>query len=232
MGQFVAIHRQQLEKEQERAQAREDAMLEPRDRPITVELPDRFSRLTQESLERFMSQLCKRVWSMAFNAFSRQEMTFENTKIYASEQIMRNLVRLCERFPLGKEEFRIFNQHLQSDTVSYMWHKYPMTVSQEVNRNLNRVVKEVDHRNLPENSYLNNVNFAFKYRETGEYNDFIMKTINEVLRRTNVRIQSNSIYERFELRISELFELVMDSDYMAEKEKEDKEKHRSSDNLD
>lgn len=57
-----------------------------------------------------------------------------------------------------------------------------------------------------------------------------MKTINEVLKRTHLRISNFTVYERFESRVNELLELIMDSDYMEEKQKEDKQK--SNDNLD
>lgn len=57
-----------------------------------------------------------------------------------------------------------------------------------------------------------------------------MRTINEVIKRTNFRISNFTVYERFESRVNELLELIMDCDYMEEKLKEDKQK--SNENLD
>ena len=85
-----------------------------------------------------MTLLCKRVWSSCFNSYSKEELTFENMKIYASEQILRNLVRLFENCQLKKNDLKTISHHLQNNILTYMWHKYPMTLSQEVNRALNR----------------------------------------------------------------------------------------------
>jgi hypothetical protein len=54
---------------------KEEERLEPRDRTIFIELPSEVE-LSQASLERFVSQLCKKVWSVAFNSFSREELSF------------------------------------------------------------------------------------------------------------------------------------------------------------
>lgn len=42
-----------------------------------------------------------------------------------------------------------------------------MTVSKEVNRTVNRLVKEVDYTHNPEHNYLNSLNFGLKHRENG-----------------------------------------------------------------
>lgn len=61
----------------------------------------------------------------------------------------------------------MINRYLQTDVLNYMWHKYPMTVSKEVNRTVNRLVKEVDYTHNPEHNYLNSLNFGLKHRENG-----------------------------------------------------------------
>ena len=62
-----------------------------------------------------------------------------------------------------------------------MLNKYPMTLSQEINRNLNNSVREFDDTDNISNNYLYKSNVVFKYRESGEYNDLIMRTINEAI---------------------------------------------------
>jgi len=78
-----------------------------------------------------------------------------------------------------------------------MWHKYPMKLSQEGNRNLNKLIKEQDYTALPVNNYLSASTNRFKYRETAEYNDLIMKAINETLKRTNLRLERGTVFESF-----------------------------------
>jgi len=60
-----------------------------------------------------MSELCQKVWSMTFNAFCNKEMSFESAKVYASEQILRNLARLCEQYEMGTNEFRLINKTIK-----------------------------------------------------------------------------------------------------------------------
>lgn len=67
---------------------------------------------------------------------------------------------------------------MKGKILGYMWHKYPMKLSQEVNRNLNKMVKEVDNTLRPANDYISDTGFRFKYRENADYNDLIMKSIN------------------------------------------------------
>jgi hypothetical protein len=62
-----------------------------------------------------------------------------------------------------------------------MLNKYPMTLSQEVNRNLNNSIREFDDTDNIAHNYLYKSNVIFKYRENGEYNDLIMRTINEAI---------------------------------------------------
>lgn len=59
-----------------------------------------------------------------------------------------------------------------------------------------------------------------------------MRSLNEVMKRTNYRHQHLSHYDRFESRMSEIFELVFNSDFMEEKEKEDRGKMKSKENMD
>lgn len=50
------------------------AELEPRDRIINLPLPN--GELTQELLERFLSKLCKNVWSRAFHYYSTDQLSY------------------------------------------------------------------------------------------------------------------------------------------------------------
>jgi hypothetical protein len=61
--------------------------------------------------------------------------------------------------------------------------KYPITQSQEVNRNVNSTVTETDNTDQPFNDYLSGSKVHFKFRESGEYNDLIMMLINEILKK-------------------------------------------------
>lgn len=134
------------------------------------------------------------MWSRAFYYYSTNQLSLEHSKIYSSEQILKNLVRLSEKHRLTARHFEIINNHLQRKLLDYMLNKYPMTLSQEVNRTVNTSIREIDNTDQLTNDYVYNSPVAFKFRETGEYNDLIMKTINEVQKKIECKIGNRSVY--------------------------------------
>jgi hypothetical protein len=138
--------------------------LEPRDRPINVPLPTDEHLLSQECLERYMTNLCQVVWSRAFYYYSTNQLSFENTKIYSSQQILQNLARLCEKYNLQAKDFRVIDNHLEGNVLEYMLSKYPMTLCQEVSRNLNNSIREIDDTDNIANNFLYKSNVVFKLR--------------------------------------------------------------------
>jgi len=64
-----------------------------------------------------------------------------------------------------------------------MFNKYPITLSQDINRNLYNNFRDVDNTDQLVNDYLYNSSIVFKFKEGAEYNDLIMRTINEVLKK-------------------------------------------------
>ena len=54
-------------------------------------------------------------------------MTFEQTKIYCSENILRNIALLTDKINLSAEHMEIINNHLKNRILPYMNSKYPMT---------------------------------------------------------------------------------------------------------
>lgn len=75
--------------------------------------------------------------------------------------------------------------------------KYPITQSQEVNRNVNNSIREIDNTDQPLNDYLFNSAISFKFRESGEYNDLIMRLINEILKKIEFKVGNRTVYQKF-----------------------------------
>lgn len=94
--------------------------------------------------------------------------------------------------------------------------KYPMTLSQDVNRAVNSAVREIDNTDQLINDYVYTSPVVFRYRESGEYSDLVMRMLNEVLRRLNLRVGTRTIYEKFEDKMGRLFENVMEMQWMRE----------------
>ena len=75
-----------------------------------------------------------------------------------------------------------------------MLNKYPMTLSLDINRNVNTSVREVDNTEQPCFDYLNDCSVSFRFRESGDYSDLIMRVVNEVLRKVDVRNGNSTAY--------------------------------------
>jgi hypothetical protein len=146
-----------------------------------------------EGLERYLTELCKVVWSRAFHYLSTGQVSYEYAKIYSSEQILQNLVRLSEGMELRAEHFEVINRHMGA-VLEYMLNKYPLTLSQDINRNVNASIREVDNSDQLANDYLTASPLPWRYRESGEYNDLIMLTLNEVLTKIETKVRGKSIY--------------------------------------
>jgi hypothetical protein len=112
------------------------------------------------------------------------------------------------------------NMQLQQKLLEYEMAKYPITQSQEVNRNVNNSIREIDNTDQPINDYLFNSSVCFKFRDSGEYNDLIMILINEILTKIENRVGNKTVYEKFEERMERLFDSVLDEDSMKEAEQE------------
>jgi hypothetical protein len=94
--------------------------------------------------------------------------------------------------------------------------KYPITQLQEVNRNFHNAIREVDNTDQPQNDYVFNSAVCFKFRESGEYNDLIMRLINEIIKKIDLKVGNRTVYQKFEEKMERLFESVLDEDWMKE----------------
>ena len=65
--------------------------------------------------------------------------------------------------------------------MPYLAKKYPLNESVDVNKTLNKMVKGINNIDELTNDFIYNSNVAWEYRENGNYNDLIMRLINEVI---------------------------------------------------
>lgn len=73
-------------------------------------------------------------------------MSYEHTKIFCSEGILRNIVLLTNKFKLTERQIRLIDDHIEQKIVPYMKKKYPMTESTDVNKTIDENVKPIDNR--------------------------------------------------------------------------------------
>ena len=63
-------------------------------------------------------------------------MTFDQAKIFSSETILGNILRLTEKYKLGEDQVSAIDNHLKNNVLEYMAKKYPLTLSADVNKAL------------------------------------------------------------------------------------------------
>jgi hypothetical protein len=88
------------------------------------------------ALKTWMTDVVKTVCSSAFGSFSKKEMNFEQTKIYCSENIFKNMVILSSKYSLNADEMELIDSHIKNGVLMYLSAKYPLTDSTEINKKL------------------------------------------------------------------------------------------------
>lgn len=63
-------------------------------------------------------------------------MSYDQAKIYCSENIISNIIRLNENYHLTSEEIKDIDEHIEDGVTTYLLTKYPMTETQVVNKAL------------------------------------------------------------------------------------------------
>lgn len=131
-----------------------------------------------DELKRWISEVCTKVVSSAFNLLISDKLSYEQAKVCCSEGILRNIVLLVQKYQLNKDHISEINSHIEVNVVPYLKRKYPMTESSDVNKSLDESVKAVDKTDALENDLLFKSNVIFTYSEKGNYNKKIMEFIN------------------------------------------------------
>lgn len=97
-----------------------------------------------------------------------------------------------------------------------MLKKYPVTAENVVNRALESSLEKINNFDSLANDFLINAGITFRYRESGNYNDIIMMTINKALSQLNQPSKEKkdnkylTHYQDFEKEMTELFEKTED----------------------
>ena len=100
--------------------------------------------------------------------------------------------------------------------MPYLKRKYPMTESSDVNKALDDSVKPIDNTESLENDLLQKSDVVFTFRESGNYNDLIMRLINWMMVSVDSKEQDSkkTVYEEFYNTISGVFNNVYNEGWM------------------
>ena len=73
--------------------------MEARDRYVHLPLPESVTA-SKEEQEKWMTDVCIATFSTSFHYYLTEQLTFEQTKVFCSENILRNMLQFTERFRL------------------------------------------------------------------------------------------------------------------------------------
>lgn len=96
-------------------------------------------------LKQWITNLCTEVLSAAFHYFEQGKMSYDQTKIYCSENIICNIIRLNESLHLNSDQIKMIDSHIEDGVTPYLLTKFPMTETVVVNKALESEIKEIDN---------------------------------------------------------------------------------------
>ena len=108
-------------------------------------------------------------------------MTFEQAKVFCCEEILKNISEFGERHELTSDILNLSDKIMKEKVMPYLALKYPLNESTNMNRSLSKIVKEIDNNEVLSNDFFYNSDIVVDYRSNGNYNDFIMRVLNEVI---------------------------------------------------
>lgn len=105
---------------------------------------------------------------------------------------------------------------MEGDLLSYEASKYPLSQSNEVSKKLQQAVREIDNLDAIRNDYFYTSSIQFSYRENGNYNDLIMRVLNDLMQRIDLVEEGDTLspYKSFEAEMTSFFEKLQNEEWM------------------
>lgn len=75
----------------------------------------------------------------------------------------------------------LINDQFSDKILDYLQQKYPLTLSTDVNKAVEKELHQNNNFDMLSNDFLYCNGIIFSYRESGNYNDTIMQVINKTL---------------------------------------------------
>ena len=139
--------------------------LEYRDRTVKAAFkcaPDQV--YDKDAIEEWIGDLCRSVVSTTFHHYLNGNMTFEQAKVFCCEEILKNISEFGERYELTSDLLKLSDKIMKEKVMPYLALKYPLNESTNVNKSLNRVVKEINNNEVLSNDFLYNSDIVVEYR--------------------------------------------------------------------
>ena len=158
--------------------------------------------------------------STTFNYYINEDMSFQQAKVYCCQQILKNISSFAEKHEISSTVLSDLDKIMKKKVMPYLAQKYPLSETLNVNRSLNRVVKEINNMEVTSNDFFYNSNINLEYRENGNYNDIIMRVLNELISladNQSPNVPQCTNFNDFDEYITRLFDKVYDPLWMNSK---------------
>lgn len=106
----------------------------------------------------------------------------------------------------------VINKDFKDNILEYMGQRYPITGQAEISRQLEKAVKETDNLEALNNDLLLKSGIKFELRESGNYNDLIMRMLNYVIETVNQSVnddgETSTNFKIFEAEMIKIFDSI------------------------
>ena len=150
-----------------------DQEIEDRFRNIEMEIPsiqDPQTKVGKKAIQRWLGELCRRVFSAGFNMMEKGKLTEKKAKVFCCENILFNVIELVRKNELKQKEVELINEWLRGDQIGYSLLKYPQSEESEVSLGFENLLYEVDNFSNNSNDLIYKSKVQFEFREDGNYN--------------------------------------------------------------
>ena len=173
-----------------------------------------------------MGEVFKQTFALGFHYLSQEKVSIADAKIFICENIIKNIVNFNKKHPLTKQNLKEIDNFIKEKILPFFKTKYPISKDELVSHRFRDLEKQVNINNKSYCDYIERSQIEFMYRQSGNYNDLIMRTINYILKIVDnpseyiMSGRSNSNYDDFQNEMREIFSIAEDYDVMILGEKD------------
>ena len=140
--------------------------IEDRFRKIEVEIPsiqETQSREGKKAMQRWLGELCRRVFSAGFNLFEKGRLSEKKVKVFCCENILYNVIQFISKNSLRQQDVELLNDWLRGDQIGYSLLKYPQSEESEVSLGFESLIVEVDNFGSNSNDLIHKSKVQFEF---------------------------------------------------------------------
>ena len=188
-------------------------LMEERDQQVRVDPPVLSENQTERAnqIKQWLADVTKHVFSISFNYFQKEVFRTQTTKAFCSESFINNIIALSKVNKVSSADMKLINEHLAKNLLPYYLLRYPQSENKEVNLSLAKEVETINTIDSNENNLIIKSKISFKYKESGDYSEEIMRFFNYLISVPTLKAdEDNTMFESFHKNMETIFKSVYD----------------------